>query len=117
VAVLALGYDHVDLDERRGKSSMEPAAKPIHYYREIYLPESTRDPWVSFRTTTPFMTIQRGDIINPSIWEGSQSPMKVLKAVNVEHIIWETDDHVGDKLMVFTDEVDGTAELRHPASS
>ena len=73
---------------------------------EIYMPGSRENLWVTFSSNTPFMAIHAGDIINPNTWEGSQSPMKVLRATGIEHIIWETNGAVRHKIMIYTEEVD-----------
>ena len=86
--------------------------KPIEYELEIYEPKSADDCWVTFSSTSPFPSINKGDIVNPSLWSNSQSPMKVLRVINVEHLIWEINAQIRHKLMVFTEEVDGTRELR-----
>lgn len=86
---------------------------PVRYSLEIYEPGSAYDPWVNFLSNSPFLAISKGDIINPGTWDNSQSPMKVLKVLNVEHMIWEIEnDHITHKLCVFTEEVEGTEELR-----
>lgn len=86
--------------------------KTTEYSIEIYEPESGDNCWVAFSSSSPFMGISVGDIVNPVTWEGSQSPMKVLRVINVEHMIWETDTKVKHKVMVYTEEVEGTEELR-----
>lgn len=83
----------------------------MRYYLEIYSPDSADDVWVSFEADSPFGAIAVGDIINPGMWDGSQSPMRVLKAVAVEHILWDIQE-LKHKVMVFTTEVEGTRELR-----
>jgi hypothetical protein len=82
------------------------------YMLEIYEPGSTESAWVSFESDSPFGSISVGDIINPGVWEGSNSPMTVLKAVAVEHLVWEAQGEVKHKIMVFTTEMDGARELR-----
>lgn len=82
------------------------------YSLEIYAPGSTDDVWVVFESTTAFMTISVGDLVNPGIWDGSRSPQKVLRAINVEHIIWQAGGVAKHKVCVYTEEVDGTRELR-----
>lgn len=62
------------------------------------------------------MAISVGDIVNPGTWEGTQSPMKVLQVVAVEHLIWEGQGVLKQKVMVFTEEVEGTDELRRGES-
>ena len=86
--------------------------KTTEYILEVYEPASADDAWITFSSSNPFMTISAGDIVNPGVWPGSQSPMKVLRAINVEHIIWESRAQVKHKVMVFTEEVEGTRELR-----
>ena len=86
----------------------------VKYLLEIYEPDNVKDVWVDFEASEPFLSINKGDIINPGVWPDSQSPMKVLKVVNVEHLILEskTDNCIKHKLMVFTTEVEGTEGLR-----
>jgi hypothetical protein len=38
--------------------------------------------------------------------------MRILRVVNVEHLIWETNGTVKQKFMVFTEEIEGTKEAR-----
>lgn len=87
-------------------------AKPMLYTLEVYEPGSADDCWMSFEAASPFMTISAGDIFNPGIWPGTKSPMFVLRVVTVEHLVHETDTHVKHKVMVYTEEVEGTRELR-----
>ncbi|MDD5738687.1 MAG: hypothetical protein PHY72_02030 [Candidatus Pacebacteria bacterium] len=81
---------------------------------EVYVPGSADDVWVTFETSEPILGISKGDILNPGIWENTQSPMKVLKVVNLEHLIWDVkaENCVKHKLMIFTKEVEGTRKLR-----
>ncbi len=79
---------------------------------EVYEPGSMDNVWVYFKSDGPFLSINSGDLLNPNLWENSQSPMKILKVINLEHIIWEKDNIVKHKLMVFTEEIDGTIEAR-----
>ena len=78
------------------------------------MPGAFEDMWVSYKSENPFMAISKGDIINPSVWPDSQSPMEVLRVVNVEHIIWDVPNtnQIKHKICVYTQEVEGTAELR-----
>jgi hypothetical protein len=82
------------------------------YILEIYEPNSVHDLWVVFESLTPFLAISKGDLMNPSIWPGSQAPMKILRVVEVEHIIWENENEIKHKLMVYTEEVDVAKEPR-----
>lgn len=86
--------------------------KKGEYMLEIYEPGSVKTAWVHFKSASPFMALKPGDLLNPGIWPDSQSPMKILRVINVEHIIWETDEAVKHKLMVFTEEIEGTEEAR-----
>ena len=84
----------------------------MEYMLEVYAPGSMKDVWVYFESSSPFLPINVGDLINPGIWEGSQSPMKILRVVSVEHIIWEINSDVKHKLMVFTEEIEGSEDAR-----
>ena len=80
---------------------------------EIYAPGSTMTTWEVFESDTPFLAINKGDLINPGVWEGSQSPMKILRVVNLEHIIWKSiNSKAKHKLLVYTEEIEGTEENR-----
>ena len=81
------------------------------YMLEIYRPNNADDVWVVFESDTPFMAMSKGDILNPGIWDDSHAPMKVLKIVNVEHAIWDVTG-LKHKIMIYTEEVEGTRELR-----
>lgn len=86
--------------------------KTIEYILEIYKPNSVKDVWITFNSPNPFMAISVGDIINPGVWPGSESPKTVLRVLNVEHIIYELNDAVKHKMLIFTNEVAGTQDLR-----
>jgi hypothetical protein len=88
------------------------SATNVEYHLEIYLPGSADDVWVSFQALQPFMAFSKGDILNPGLWTGSKAPMRVLRILNVEHIVWEASGHISHKVMLFTEEVEGTRELR-----
>ena len=88
------------------------AIKKIVYYLEIYEPGSARDVWAYFSSSSPFMSLKTGDILNPGTWKNSKSPMRVLKIKAVEHIIWDTAKVIKHKIMIFSDEVAGTEDLR-----
>lgn len=76
--------------------------KQSEYILEIYEPGSMRDVWKTFSSPTPFMSISVDDIINPGVWENLQTPMNVLQVVLVEHILWETDTHIKQKVCVYS---------------
>ncbi len=86
----------------------------MKYILEIYQPGSLDTAWVHIRSDHPFMTISAGELLNPGLWEGSQSPMRILRVRNVEHAVWETSrerghrqNAIGHKIMVYTEEVSG----------
>ena len=89
---------------------MEP--KIMEYRLEIYRPHTAEDAWMSFASTAPFMEIAKGDIINPGVWPGSQAPMKGLRAVNIEHDIFEDNVKIWHRVLVFTEEVEDLKEAR-----
>jgi hypothetical protein len=80
--------------------------KPADYYLEIYHPGSRRNCWMEFTSSTPFMAINKGDIVNPGIWPGSQVPTKALRVTGVEHVIWDQGGQAKHKVMVFSEAVD-----------
>ncbi len=86
--------------------------KSIEYKLEVYAPGSVRDVRVTFEASSPFMPLGVGDILNPTTWPGTQSPMKVLRVTQVEHIIWENDGQIWHKVMVYSDEIDNIEAAR-----
>ena len=62
---------------------------------------------MTFESPTPFGTISKGDVLDPNLWPDSQSPMKVLRVVELRHIIWERPEgQVKHRISVFTEEVE-----------
>jgi len=80
--------------------------KSTVYILEVYEPKAVKNVWVTFQSSSPFMNLHVGDILNPGLWPDSHSPMKALQIVGLEHAIWESDDAVKPKLMVYSKEVD-----------
>ena len=76
----------------------------VQYHLEIYEPGSADDVLVVFKAERPFLSIHAGDIINPVSWPNFKAPMKVLKVVSVEHIVWEIESsRIAHKLSIFTE--------------
>lgn len=82
------------------------------YILEVYEPDSLDDVWVVFSSSSPFMPFRSGEILNPMLWPDSHSPMKVLRIVGVEYLVWEGEGKVKQKVMVFTKELDNSRESR-----
>lgn len=77
--------------------------KTIQYELEVYLPGSRRNMWIAFHSTTPFLAISTGDILNPGMWPPSQVPAMRIRVTGVEHIISEVNDNLRHKIAVFTE--------------
>lgn len=75
------------------------------YVLEIYYPDSRKDIWNTLESSAPFMAIGQGDIIDPSAWSPTQSPIRVLKVKEVHHTISEISGQTQHKVMLFTEEV------------
>lgn len=75
------------------------------YALEIYHPQSRKDVWVSFESTTPFMSIGEGDVVDPTGWSDSHSPVRLLRVIQVNHVLSEKDEQTEHKIEVFTEEV------------
>ena len=86
--------------------------KTIEYTLEIYEPANVYDCCMTLSSSTPFMAISAGDIINPTVWNRSQSANEVYRVINVEHLIRETDSVMKHTVMVFTEVHKDTRELR-----
>jgi len=86
--------------------------KLTEYILEIFMPGSIDDVWIVFSSPTPFMSISVGDIIDPGLWVGSQSPMKILRTIGLEHYLWEIEGNVKHKICIYTEEIEGSPEAR-----
>ena len=89
----------------------------LRYTIDIYEPDSTEKVWMKFSSPTPFQSINAGDLINPNIWPETGVHLleiiNMLRAVNVEHIIWESDDgRSRHTVLVYTQRVEETEEVR-----
>ena len=80
----------------------------IEYIIEVYKPESTTHIELTYTSSTPFLTISRGDIINPITKSGSH----VFRVTNVEHFITMEEKNIKHKIGVYTMAVKDTHELR-----
>ena len=78
--------------------------RSVVYELEIYSPHSRKDIWRSFEASTPFMSFSKGDLIEPSEWSGSQSPLKVMRVTEVQHVLRERDEEARHKIMLYTEE-------------
>ncbi|HZB83876.1 MAG TPA: hypothetical protein VE288_13650 [Rubrobacteraceae bacterium] len=79
--------------------------KPTVYEIEIFYPNSRTDVWRSFESSTPFLSFHKGDLVDPSSWSGSRSPLRLLRVTQVNHVLSETDEQTEQKVEVFTEEV------------
>lgn len=72
------------------------------YVLEVYTPGRFQDVLYTVESSEPFLTISRGDLLNPRPWNLDIGD--VLRVTAVEHVIWEreSDGTVRHKLMVFT---------------
>ena len=93
-----------------GMGSSEPG-RVTEYILEIYEPNDTDTVWMVFRSSTPFLALAVGDLVNPSTWPDSEAPMKILRILNLEHIIWEIEGQIKHKICVYTEEVVSTKGL------
>lgn len=83
------------------------------YKIEIFGPGNTTDLLMYYKSSSPFMSIHSGDIINPVAWgiKGFSSKY-VLQVKGVEHILWESKNEIEHKICLFTEKIENTAEIR-----
>ena len=57
-----------------------------------------------------------GDLLNPSIWPETERHLlqivKMLRVINVEHIVWESEGQARHTVLVYTEQVDDSEEIR-----
>ncbi len=85
------------------------------YILEVYLPYSTEHIIETIQSPTPFLQIQRGDVINPASL-ASVAPLPavplLLKVVGVEHMIEHGESNVTHRVLVYTTEVPDNRRAR-----
>ncbi len=90
--------------------------KQTRYCMTIFEPEDVFETLVHFESVNPFMAIQRGDFINPSLWPelAERKDMKdtLLKVIHLEHGIVDANEHLLHILDIFTKRVENTAAVR-----
>ncbi|MCU0678460.1 MAG: hypothetical protein MUF19_02650 [Candidatus Pacebacteria bacterium] len=87
----------------------------MRYILEIYFPNSTTDVLVEFESLSPFISMSKGDLLNPAFFSNyTRNPENILRIVNVEHIIWkhEGDEFVSQKTLIFTREEINKSDVR-----
>lgn len=77
---------------------------PTEYRIEVYLNSFINDPIASFCSTTPFMTFQIGDEIDPYAWSRSNEESfgnpdevasgKVLEIIKIRHLMMIAGDKI-----------------------
>lgn len=81
---------------------MEQKKIPTEYILEIYEPDDDSCVAASFKSDSPFMSVAKGDYINPDGFTMSE-PKDILEVVSVEHLFWEIEgDHFTQKVCVRT---------------
>ncbi len=90
--------------------------KPANYSLTIFEPAHTYEPLVNFESSSPFVNIEIGSLINQAFWpqfsERDDLKDKILRVVGVEHGIQEFDEHILHVICVFTEAVDNTEDVR-----
>ncbi|MDQ3833900.1 MAG: hypothetical protein M3315_09750 [Actinomycetota bacterium] len=76
----------------------------VVYVVEVYYPKSRKDVFHTFESSSPFMAIGQGDLLDPSEWSGAWSPIRFLQVVQVVHVLREKDEQIVHKAMVYTEE-------------
>ena len=78
--------------------------EPVVYKVEIYYPKSRKDIFHTFESSDPFMAIGKGDLLDPSEWAGTWSAIRLLRVIEVLHVLREKDEQIEHKAMVYTEE-------------
>src|SRR5689334_7018039 len=102
----------LDARERaRANEANRGIVRAMKYMLEIYEPGSARDIQAHFDATGPFLSINRGDLIN--LRSTDQGPTRgSLRVVGLEHIVWGSGDDARHKLCVFTELVEDNERAR-----
>jgi len=93
----------------------------MEYQLKIYRPGSCDDQGCIkvFTSAAPFLPIRAGDLLDATPWGKDASQWKLLRVLNIEHLISETSgggiNPSGTTLhraLVYTEPVSDTAEMR-----
>lgn len=76
----------------------------VVYVVEVYYPKSRKDIFHTFESSDPLMAIGKDDLLDPSEWSGAWSPIRLLRVVQVVHVIREKEEQIEHKAMVYTEE-------------
>jgi hypothetical protein len=78
---------------------MSAKIKPIVYHLEVYEPGNEKEVMIAFSAAQPFQAVSVGDRIYPSL---QGMPGEAFKVIRIEHLLWEGEERVSHKVMVFT---------------
>ena len=94
----------------------------MEYRLEIYRPGSCADQGYIkvFTSAAPFLPIRVGDLLNATTWGMAASEWKLLRVLNIEHLIFEKSGAGIDpsgrtvhQALVYTETVPDTIETRN----
>jgi hypothetical protein len=73
------------------------------YMLEIYEPDSTRDVFVSYESSNPIANMNVGDLLCPvGTKTGFNDSLFRLEIVRIEHLVWEFEEGLKQKMCVYT---------------
>jgi uncharacterized protein len=88
----------------------------MKYRLEIYAPEACSTLAASFKSTSPFLAISVGDLINRHAWGENAMAIDedwtLLRVVRVEHLLSEVGAEAVHHIMVFTEKAPDEPETR-----
>ena len=79
----------------------------MKYSIEIFRPNVMDVVWAGFESDTPFLTVSKGDILNPYVFSEAQAG-KLLRVVSLEHFLTAFEH----KLYVYTEQIDDNEDVR-----
>jgi hypothetical protein len=94
----------------------------LEYRLEIHRPGSCDDQECLkiFISAAPFLPLRIGDLLNASEWDGDASGWKLLRVLNVEHVIFEKPSAGIDpsggiihRALIYTEKVADNAQTRN----
>lgn len=82
------------------------------YKLEIYYPGSSGNVWVAFTSASPFLSISKGDIINPGFFPDANADT-MLRVTSVEHIVWAVENQESQhKVCIYTEDIEDDYDAR-----
>ena len=82
----------------------------MKYVLEVRAPQQPDEVVATFGGSEPFLPVERGDLLNPAHWKTPDLEGKLLRVLNVEHLIGG--EELEHRIVLFTEQLEGAEDAR-----